>query len=227
MKGVLWVVAGLAMFAAPQTSLAMKDDETALHELAAFMLNDYATSPENLKETIIDRRIPLHVEGEEGVWFYSQLNTGDDQKLYRQRFNQLILADDGKTIVHRSYAAKAPERFADAWGKPDVLENLASADLEVALNEGCAQRWVKDGIGVWRGTVDPQTCMIFSQRRQANIRIGADGYYRGNILGVTERGFDDAMNFLWGSQSGEFIELTRCRSHLCARESTILSAREE
>lgn len=47
------------------------------------------------------------------------------------------------------------------------------------------------------------------------------------MLRTATGGFDNEMNLLLGSQPGDFIELTRCRSHLCVREAAIFSAREK
>jgi hypothetical protein len=206
-------------------SEAVSDAE--LHELAAFMMSDFATSPENLEQAIVDRRIAIIVDSEPGVWFYSQMNTGNEQRLYRQRFHQLTLSADGQTIVQRSFTPIDPTKFADGWDNPEVFEALGPADMRSAMSSGCEQSWRLGADGVWRGTVDPETCLIFSERRQASIRIGADSFYRGATFGTSERGFDQAMNPIWGSKPGEYIPLTRCRSHLCAAESQSLMQRAE
>lgn len=200
-------------------------DEADQSELAALMLKDFATAPENTDQTIIDRRVAVTVEGEAGVWFYSQLNTGDEQKLYRQRFHQLTISEDGTSLVQRSFVPADADRFVDLWAIADPLTRLSKTDMRPVLGEGCAQSWSKDADGTWHGKVDPRTCEIFSERRQTTIRIGADSYYRGDVYGTSERGFDAEMNPVWGSKPGEYITLHRCQSSRCQTEARALAER--
>ena len=201
--------------------------ESAAIALGSAMLGDFATAPDNADATIIDRRMMFIVPGFEGVWLYSQLNTGDDLSLYRQRFHQLLPSDDGSQVIQRSYVPVDPERFVDAWEKGDAFAGLTIEDMRAALGEGCEQIWSQGEDGVWRGAVDPRTCSIFSERRQATIRIGAEGFYQGNVMGTTERGFDAEMNQIWGSAPGEFILLTRCKRYGCLDEARILAERPQ
>lgn len=210
-----------------QASAAPLITQDELAELAALMLGDFATNPHNYEETIIDRRIAIIVEDQPGIWFYSQMNTGDDQSLYRQRFHQLALAEDGQSVIQRSYVAKEAARFADGWTQPETFAGLSMADMEPVLSDGCEQDWRRDDLGIWRGTVDPERCTVFSERRQVAIRIGSDSYYLGELYGTSERGFDEAMNPIWGSAPSEYIDLLRCRSHLCTAEARKLSERTE
>ena len=205
---------------------ATGDPEAGLIEaLSEMMLGDFATSPDNLEATIIDRRVAIAIDGETGFWFYSQLNTGDDQKLYRQRFHHVSASEDGQSLVQRSYVPVNAERLVDAWMKKGALTQITAADMKPALGEGCEQVWKVDTTGVWRGTVDPKTCTIFSQRRQQKIGIGADGYYDGNSYGTSERGFDENMNKIWGSEPGQYITLRRCSSTKCEQEAQVLAER--
>ena len=204
-----------------------KMDEAGLSELAALMLQDFATAPENTEQTIIDRRVSVRVTGETGVWFYSQLNTGDEQKLYRQRIHQLSISEDGTSLVQRSFVPADADRFVDLWTRAGLLRLLSMTDMRPVLGEGCAQSWSKNVEGIWHGKVDPRTCEIFSERRQTTIRIGADSYYKGDTHGTSERGFDANMNPVWGSKPGEYIVLQRCQSSRCIQEAEALSERPQ
>ena len=95
------------------------------------------------------------------------------------------------------------------------------------MNSGCVQSWTRDADGIWHGSVDPLTCVIFSERRQTTIRIGSDSYYQGSTYGTSERGFDEAMSLLWGSEPGEYIAMTRCASPRCAEEVRQLTSSAE
>ncbi|MDJ0643178.1 MAG: chromophore lyase CpcT/CpeT [Erythrobacter sp.] len=205
---------------AHDTTKAVSEVDQA--QLAALMVHDFATTPDNTEQTIIDRRIEVTVQGESGVWFYSQLNTGDEFKLYRQRFHQLALSGDGKNLIQRSFVPVDPDRFVDLWTKAGLLTPISKSDMRPVLGEGCTQVWAKDAEGTWHGKVDPRTCEIFSERRQTNIRIGADSYYRGTVYGTSERGFDAEMNPIWGSKPGEYIPMLRCQSSRCEAEARAL-----
>ncbi len=201
--------------------------ESAAFALGSAMLGDFATSADDKDATIIDRRMIFIVPGFEGVWLYSQLNTGDDLSLYRQRFHQLLPSDNGTQVIQRSFVPVEPERFVDAWEKGDAFVGLTMDDMKAALGEGCEQVWTQGEDEVWRGVVDPLTCTIFSERRQAKIRIGAEGFYRDDVMGTTERGFDAEMNQIWGSAPGEFILLTRCKRFGCPDEARLFSERSQ
>ena len=202
-------------------------DESDVYALADLMLGYFATAVGNTEQTIIDGRLRVDNLGEEGVWIYSQLNTGDELSLYRQRFHHLMLSDDRMQVIQRSYAHTDPDKFIDVWENPAVLARLRKSDLEPVLDADCAQIWTLDVEGRWRGVVDPHRCKVFSERRQETIRIGADSYYQGDDFGTSERGFDEGMNPIWGSAPGEFIILTRCRSYRCTEEARALSERTE
>lgn len=200
-------------------------EDVDLRQLSQLMLGNFATAPDNFEQTIIDRRIAVSVDGETGIWFYSQMSTGPDQKVYRQRFHRLELSSDGDQVIQRSFEPLDANRFVDGWTRPEVFASLGMDDMKPVLGEGCEQVWSKDAENVWRGTVDPRRCEIFSQRRQTTIRIGADGYYQNDVFGTSERGFDADMNPVWGSKPGEYITLLRCQSHRCEREARALMER--
>ncbi len=212
---------------AAQDDVASTTEDAGLRQLSQLMLGDFATTPDDLEQTIIDRRIAVSVAGETGIWFYSQLNTGTDQKVYRQRFHRLDLAGDGESVIQRSFEPADANRFVDGWAQPEAFAGLAKTDMKPVLGEGCEQVWARDADGVWRGKVDPHRCEIFSERRQTTIRIGADGFYRGDVFGTSERGFDAEMNPVWGSKPGQYITVLRCQSQRCEREASALSERSQ
>jgi len=225
----------LAVFCVGQSALAQVGEvgqgqgtgQSELSELALLMMGDFATTPDNKEQTIIDRRVPVSVRDEGGVWFYSQLNTGDEQKVYRQRFHQLVTSSDGHSLVQRSYVPIETSRYVDGWAHPEVFAALSLADMRPVLGQGCEQNWVMDPKGIWRGKVDPHSCELFSERRQRTIRIGADSYYRTGVHGTSERGFDEEMNPVWGSKPGEYITLLQCQSTKCEQEARQLSERDQ
>jgi len=165
-------------------------------------------TPESDTENIIrDRRVRIHSETLSGVWFYSQMNTGDMHKLYRQRVLQMTLSEDGGTIIQKAYGLKEPDAYVDLWEKPNLLKTLTPDDIKPYFNEGCDQVWRADMGDGWKGYVDPKTCSITSKRRNKDIRIESESYLSKTEYRTTERGYDIDMNFLWGSKPGEMIAL--------------------
>jgi len=154
------------------------------------MLGEFKTHPENKENQILDRRVLIKSANLEGHWIYSQLNTGPDKKVYRQRVSKIAISKDGKAIVQKSYVLKTPEQFTEFWGQADIFNSLSENDLERFANEGCVQKWTKAAPGAWKGYVDPNTCLIRSKRRNVDIRVEAESKISGDIYKTNERGFD-------------------------------------
>lgn len=189
------------------TSCSQADKSVDIEEFVDLMDRSFATSQDNLDTKIQDRRARIKSQNLDGVWFYSQLNTGDEYKLYRQRISHIRVSDDGAEIIQTTYGLKTPERYVDVWKAPDLLENMTPDDFEPYFSEGCEQVWHPDEKDGWVGYVDPKTCIITSSRRNKDIRIESESYLSVNVHRTTERGYDMDMTFLWGSKPGEFIDL--------------------
>ncbi len=180
-------------------------------DLAAFgaLYEQTFETPASNTETIIrDRRVRLMpgVGAPQSQWYYMQMNTGLETKLYRQRVVEFGLSDDKSAIIQITHRIKTSEAYEDVWDKPDVLAAFGADAIEPYFPNGCEQRWSRSG-AVWTGYVDPKTCKIFSQRRGAHIRIESESRLSGDLYQTTERGFDEDGEFLWGSKPGEFIDM--------------------
>lgn len=169
--------------------------------------NTFATLKPNTANIIKDQRVRIRSDALNGIWFYTQLNTGADGKLYRQRLSQLTLSSDGMTIIQKTFGLKAPEFYVDAWENPERLSNLTTDEFESYFQAGCEQVWRADNRGAWTGYVDPKTCVVSSKRRNKDIRIEAEAYLSKDIYRTNERGYELDMTFLWGTKPGEFIDL--------------------
>jgi len=178
-----------------------------LNSLASMMENTFETAPDNNQNIIRDRRVRIKSEALKGFWFYTQLNTGAEGKLYRQRLSHLQLSADGSTIIQKTYGLKRPELYENAWENPERLEALSANDFESYFNTGCEQVWRSKAEGAWEGYVDPKTCVISSKRRNKDIRIESEGYLSKTIYRTNERGYEMDMTFLWGTEPGEMIDL--------------------
>ncbi len=178
-----------------------------LNELYQLSLRQFKTLPADTDTIITDRRAEVTSPHLDGKWFYSQLNTRKEQKLYRQRLNKLELSADGKSVLQLTYLLKSPDEFEDAWDFPDKLQNITQNDIEKFFNAGCELVWTPNKDASWTGYVSPETCRIYSGKRDTHIRIESDAYMSPETYKTTERGFSDDMDFLWGSKPGEFITL--------------------
>lgn len=176
----------------------------------SLMIGTFKTAPENTENIIDDKRISFQAPALDGEWFYSQLNTGTDKKLYRQRLNQILPGED-ESLILKSYALVSAETYENAWERPQILSKITPEDFKTVFAQtGCDQIWTPDEDGTgWTGKVDPQTCRIFSKRRKTHIYIGADTYISAQRYQTSERGFDETGAQLWGSAPGTLITLYR------------------
>lgn len=175
--------------------------------LADMMSGTFQTDPAR-ESQVRDRRVPIAPLSEQGRWFYYQVNSGADDAVYRQRIMQLVPGADGR-IIQQTYGLKTPEEYIDAWKTPGLLDGLSMADIEPYFESGCEQVWQMQAGGIWSGYVDPKTCVIFSERRQKDIRIEAEALVDGDTYRMTERGYDIDMQQIWGSEPGEYLVLYR------------------
>jgi len=201
------IVLGGVLAACQNVETAPKTENVDLEAFATLAEKTFETPEADKDNNIRDRRIRVTSDALEGVWFYTQLNTGAERKLYRQRLSNLTLSEDGTAIIQKTYGLNEPEKYANAWENPDLLAKLTPADFKSYFNDGCEQIWWPQANGAWSGYVDPKTCIISSKRRNKDIRIESEGYLSKNVYRTNERGYDMDMTFLWGTKPGELIEL--------------------
>lgn len=198
---LLVLVSGLT---ACQSTASDKADITAFVSLVE---NTFETPAEGAENNIRDRRVRIVSDALDGVWFYTQLNTGPERKLYRQRISNLSLSQDEGAIIQKTYGLNQPEKYVDAWDNPELLGDLKRTDFKSYFDEGCEQIWRPQADGSWLGYVDPKSCVISSKRRNKDIRIESEGFLSKDIYRTNERGYAMDMTFLWGTQPGEYIDL--------------------
>ncbi|MEM7612097.1 MAG: chromophore lyase CpcT/CpeT [Pseudomonadota bacterium] len=177
--------------------------------LVMLLIGDFQTAAD-AETQLTDRRRALESLGD-GDWLYLQLNSGADQKLYRQRVLQIARNAEGQ-VMQRTYALRSDADKRDLIADPARLSALAMEDLEPALAQGCEVVWrpaADDGPWSWVGEVDPELCIIYSERRQARIAIGAKTLLNESALWQSESGFDLQGNRLWGSAQDEYVQLQR------------------
>jgi len=157
---------------------------------------------------LLDRRVRVAAPafGEHVV--YWQLNSGPEREVYRQRLLVFTAAPDSDEIIQATWSFREPERFVDAFAAPDLFAGLTEADAEPALPDGCDQVWSRTDDG-WYGRVDPDTCRVWSERRQQWRRIGAEARVLPDAYLQAERGFDDEGTQLFGTKPGDMYRLER------------------
>ncbi len=159
-------------------------------------------------DAFTDQRLRIPPLGP-GEWLYLQINTGSENKIYRQRVLQFVYEPSSDTVLQRAYALRDPQAFVDVSAANGLPQ---SKDLEEALEDGCDMVWTREpqhSEWLWRGLVDPGRCKIFSERRQTEIAIGADALVDSERLWQAERGFDLAGQQLFGSAPDEYLRLSR------------------
>ncbi len=185
-----------------------KLDESDLKAITALMVRTFTATNSTPEDNITDARTQIHSEELNGFWFYSQINTGKNNKVYRQRVNHLDFSEDCERISLTTYKLNSPDSFIDAWENPQKLNGLSRSDITLYLNDGCQQNWTKRNETTWVGYVDSATCVIDSARRNTQIRIESGAIINSSHLKTSERGFKLDGTFLWGSQTGEFLTLS-------------------
>ncbi len=200
---LIWLAAGCAAPAPEQA------DPTA--ELAELMAGSYQTSDVE-SGYFRDTRVRLPALGA-GEWLYTQLNTGADQKLYRQRVLNLSPLNDGTGDVQQvAYSFRVPADFSEFLNEPKRWRQLRLEDLHLSFAAGCAMRWREPADASrwrWLGEVSPETCRVYSQRRKSEIAIGAEAQLGVDALWQTERGFALTGEQLFGSGPDEYTRAYR------------------
>jgi hypothetical protein len=188
-----------------------KDPDREVREMLEMMQGRYQSDPTEQTDAelpnLTDRRVIVDVPflGEHVV--YWQLNSGPERKVYRQRLLVFTPGNDGQ-IVQATWSLREPGNFVDAFDSPELFTALTSDDVEASLPDGCDQVWVRSEDG-WYGSVNPDTCRVWSERRQMWRRIGAEARVASDACFQTERGFDDEGNQVFGTKPGEMYRLDR------------------
>lgn len=183
--------------------------KTNLDSFTDLMVDTFETSPDNKEDQILDRRVRITSPSLDGIWVYTQLNTGEERKLYRQRVANLSASKDGKNIIQKTYGLLEPENFENAWETPEKLETLTRDNIEKYFETGCEMIWTPTPESTWQGYVDPAKCKVASKRRNMDIHIESEARLGPDQYQTNERGFDSEMIQLWGTPPGVYITLKR------------------
>lgn len=137
----------------------------------------------------------------EGRWLYFRRDRNGE--VYRERIVQLLDRPDGSVVQETWRLPKGDVPLTAAR-----LRVLARSDLSGESLGDCPHVWRKEASD-WRSEVDPQTCVIHSDRRGTDIRIGSESRLSATQLIEAERGFALDGTLLWGTPLGEFATMER------------------
>ncbi|MGJ8563023.1 MAG: chromophore lyase CpcT/CpeT [Alphaproteobacteria bacterium] len=192
-------IATLAVTACSANVATLSDTE----RFAKLYETSFETPADSTEAYILDRRVRINSEALPGVWFYSQLNTGETKKLYRQRVYNIVEDTERGGLTQKTYVLNDASAFEDVWDSPEKLAELTRNDFKPLFDVGCEPFWIEREDKAWSGYVDPKDCIIDSKRRNTQIRIESESFLSSEKYQTTERGYDFDMNFLWGSKPGE------------------------
>lgn len=187
------------------------DQGDGVQDMLDMMVGSYQSDPSAEPDAelpdLLDRRVRIKAPalGEHAI--YWQLNSGPEQKVYRQRILTFAADEDGQ-IIQTTWSLREPEKFIDAFASPELFAQLKPDDVEASLPDGCDQIWRRSGDG-WYGSVSPDTCRVWSERRQMWRRIGAEARVSPDAYFQAERGFDDDGNQVFGTKPDELYRLDR------------------
>lgn len=205
--GARWAAALLAaLLASTATHAGPVDDMLRMME-GTYRSDPASTDPDAELPDLQDRRARVSAPAFGEYVVYWQLNEGPERKIYRQRLLVFEARDDG-TIVQTTWSFREPEKFVDAFELAELFASLTPEDVEATLPDGCDQVWRKSDDG-WYGSVSPDSCRVWSERRQMWRRIGAEAKVEPDAYWQAERGFDDEGTQVFGTKPGEMYRLAR------------------
>jgi hypothetical protein len=179
--------------------------------LVAMLEGTYRTvhdehSPDNPQLT--DRRHRVAVPALGTHVLYWQLNSGPEQRVYRQRLLIIEPDEDSGLLRQRTVSFREPARFAGQFDNAALFATLTGDDVVSELNPDCVPLWSETPDG-WRSYLDPARCRIFSSRHQDYRHIEAEVELEASGMRQTERGFDGEGRQLFGTAPGDMLVLER------------------
>lgn len=187
--------------------------QTELDELLALLEGSYTSDGvEQAGDTedplLSDRHVRLSAPALGAHVMYWQLNSGPEQRVYRQRVLVFELGDEPGTVRQITWSLRDPSDFVDAWESPGRFSALTTDDLVQDLPPTCVQVWQRRDDS-WYGRVDPAVCRVWSERRQAWRRIEGEALVTAETYLTAERGFDNDGAQVFGTAPDEYYVLQR------------------
>ena len=204
---VCWLLAACWLYAAPVHAQPDIDELLDLLE-GSYSSDGVAQAGDTEDPLLTDRhaRVSAPALGEHVM--YWQLNSGPEQKVYRQRLLVFEPGAEPGTVRQITWSLPEPAEFVDGWESPALFAALTTDVLEQDLPPSCEQLWQRRNDG-WYGRVDPAACRVWSARRQAWRRIEGEAFVTPDNYLTAERGFDDSGVQVFGTAPGEHYLLQR------------------
>lgn len=185
----------------------------SVNALIDLMVGEFRSKPDegggdDQFELLVDRRAVVNVPHLGRHVVYWQLNTGEDERVYRQRLLVFEFVPERDAIVQTTWSFREPGIFVDAFTSPERLAAISSADLERTLPAGCEQIWRPEEQG-WAAHLEAKDCRIWSERRESWRLIEAEAKVTAEAYWQAERGFDDAGKQVFGTPPGQLYRLDR------------------
>ena len=185
----------------------------SVNALIDLMAGEFRSKPDDGSsddqfELLVDRRTVIHAPQLGSHVVFWQLNTGEDEQLYRQRLLVFEFVPDRDAIIQTTWSFREPGNFVDAFTDSQRLAAISLDDLERTLPVGCEQTWRPAEQG-WAALLKAKDCRIWSERRkswrliEAEVKVTAEAYWQ------AERGFDDAGKQVFGTPPGQLYRLER------------------
>jgi glucose/arabinose dehydrogenase len=157
---------------------------------------------------LTDRRVRVQAPALGSHVLYWQLNSGPEQRVYRQRLLIIEPDADSGLLRQRTVSFVEPARFANQFDQQALFAALTEHDVVSELDAACMPLWRETPAG-WRAWLDPARCRIFSSRHQDYRHIEAEVELEPARMRQTERGFDSEGRQLFGTPPGEMLVLER------------------
>lgn len=206
------ILATTLLMASSLAGPGQASDSDAIDQLLGLLEGRYQSpallDPELEGPQLTDHRVRVDSPALGVAVMYWQLDSGPEQRIYRQRLLIFSLDPESGRIVQGTWSLADPERFDASQEQAALFATLSEGDLVRELPEDCDPVWEQRPEG-WYGRTDPARCKIFSERHQdwrhieAELTLGLDG------LSQAERGFDGEGRQLFGTAPGELFRLAR------------------
>ncbi len=181
--------------------------------LINLMVGEYRSKPVDVEvddqfELLVDRRVVVDVPQLGRHVLYWQLNTGEDERVYRQRLLAFEYVPERNAIVQTTWSFREPENYVDAFSVSQRLAMIGPDDIERTLPVGCEQVWqpAEDG---YEALLQAKDCRIWSERRKSWRLIEAEAKVTTEAYWQAERGFDDEGQQVFGTPAGQLYRLDR------------------
>ena len=180
--------------------------QSDLRVLQSYMTGSFSSAEQHLSDPDNYHDIRLHMvpiweHRADGPWLYvEQAAAQSPERPYRQRVYHLV-ANPDKTLESAVYELPGdPLRFAEAWRKPERLDELSPSDL--VMREGCSITLRKAENKTFVGSTTGKGCS--STLRGANYAT-SEVVIEPNRLMSWDRGYDAEDRQVWGATKAGYV----------------------